>query len=98
MMAAMVLERFRHGVSVPDVARRHGVSARQLQAPRRAAREGLLPMRQDEAPGLVPILLAGGGRGRAEPSAKGTLAPEVGGAHSLVPVVFDPGHFARGAA
>ena len=36
--AAMVLETFRDGVSVADVARRHGVSAPQLHAWRRAAR------------------------------------------------------------
>ena len=93
--AAMVLETFRDGVSVADVARRHGVSAPQLHAWRRAAREGLLPMPEDEVLGLVPILVEGGGRGGAEPPAGGTLTLEVGGVRILVPADFDPGHLGR---
>ncbi|XZQ29547.1 transposase [Rhodobacter capsulatus] len=49
----MVLETLRDGVTLADVARRHGVSAPQLHAWRRAAREGLLPMPEDDALGLV---------------------------------------------
>ena len=93
--AAMVLETFRAGVSVADVARKHGVSAPQLHAWRRAAREGLLPMPEDEALGLVPILMEGGDRGRAEPAAGGPLTLEVGGVRILVPADFDPGHLGR---
>lgn len=93
--AAMVLETFRDGVSVADVARKHGVSAPQLHAWRRAAREGLLPMPDDEALGLVPILVEGGDRGRAEPPAGGTLTLEVEGVRILVPADFDPGHLGR---
>jgi transposase len=44
---------FRDGASVSDAARKHGISAPQLHAWRRAAREGLLPMPEDEALGLV---------------------------------------------
>jgi len=93
--AAIVLETFRDGVSVADVARKHGVSAPQLHAWRRAAREGLLPMPDDEALGLVPILVAGGDRGGAEPPAGGVLTLEVGGVRILVPADFDPGHLGR---
>ena len=95
MKAAMVLETFRDGVSVADVARKNGVSAPQLHAWRRAAREGLLPMPEDEALGLVPILVEGDDRGRAEPPAEGTLTLEVGGVRILVPADFDPGHLGR---
>ena len=91
----MVLETFRDGVSVADVARKHGVSAPQLHAWRRAAREGLLPMPEDEALGLVPILVSGGGRNGGEPPAGGTLTLEVGGVRILVPVGFDAGHLGR---
>ena len=93
--AAMVLETFLDAVSVADVARRHGVSAPQLHAWRRAALEGLLPMPEDEALGLVPILVDGGGRGGAEPPAGGTLSLEVGDVRILVPADFDPWHLGR---
>ncbi len=101
--AAMVVETFRDGVSVADVARMHGVSAPQLHAWRRAAREGLLPMPGDEALGLVPIVVGGGsrggsrggGRGGGEPAAGGTLTLEIGGVRILVPAEFDPGHLGR---
>lgn len=97
--AAIVVETFRDGVSVADVARKHGVSAPQLHAWRRAAREGLLPMPGDEALGLVPIVVGGGsrggGRGGGEPAAGGTLTLEIGGVRILVPAEFDPGHLGR---
>ena len=97
MKAAIVLETFRDGVSVADVARKHGVSAPQLHAWRRAAREGLLPMPEDEALGLVPILVDGDdrARARAEPPAGGLLTLEVGGVRIFVPADFDPGHLGR---
>ena len=46
--AGIVLESYRDGVSVADVARKHGVSAPQLHAWRRAAREGVLAMPDDD--------------------------------------------------
>ena len=60
-----------------------------------AAREGLLPMPEDDALGLVPILVGGGGRNGGEPPAGGMLTLEVGGVRILVPVDFDPGHLGR---
>jgi transposase len=93
--AAIVLETFRDGVSVADVARKHGVSAPQLHAWRRAAREGLLPMPEDEALGLVPIVVDGGDQGGAEPPAGDVLTLEVGSVRTLVPANFDPGHLGR---
>lgn len=93
--AAMVLETFRDGVSVSDVARKHGVSAPQLHAWRRAAREGLLPMPENEALELVPILVGGGSRGGGEPPAGGTLTLEIDGIRVLVPAGFDAAHLGR---
>ena len=59
--AAIVLESYRDGVSVADVARKHGVSAPQLHSWRRAAREGLLPMPDDDALELIPVVVSGEG-------------------------------------
>lgn len=92
--AAMVLETFRDGVSVADVARKHGVSAPQLHAWRRAAREGLLPMPEDEALGLVPIVVADGGQSGGGGS-DACLTLEIGDVRILVPAVFDPVHLGR---
>jgi transposase len=91
----MVLETFRDGVSVADVARKHGVSAPQLHAWRRAAREGLLPMPEDDALGLVPILVAGGGERGGVGGSADALALEIGGVRILVPADFDAGHLGR---
>jgi transposase len=93
--AAIVLESFRDGASVSDVARKHGVSAPQLHAWRRAAREGLLPMPEDEALGLVPIMVDGGSRGGGEPPADGSLTLEIDGIRVLVPAGFDAAHLGR---
>jgi transposase len=95
LKAAMVLETFRDGLTVADVARKHGVSAPQLHAWRRAAREGLLPMPDDAALGLMPILVDGGGRSCAEPPAGTMLTLEIGSVRILVPANFDPGHLSR---
>ena len=97
--AAMVLETCRDAVSVADVARKHGVSAPQLHAWRRAAREGLLPMPDDDALGLMPILVAGGGHEDGQDSdgvrTDTGLALEIGGVKILVPAGFDAGHLGR---
>lgn len=93
--AAMVLETFRDGVSVADIARRHGVSAPQLHAWRRAAREGLLPMPEDDALGLVPIVVAGGGPVGGAVHPDSALVLEIGSVKIVVPAGFDPGHLGR---
>ncbi|WP_444462960.1 IS66-like element accessory protein TnpA [Rhodobacter capsulatus] len=91
--AAMVLETFRDGVTVADVARRHGVSAPQLHAWRRAAREGLLPMPEDDALGLVPIMVSGGAVPGDQPGT--SLQLEIVGVRILVPTGFDAAHLGR---
>lgn len=91
--AAMVLETFRNGVTVADVARRHGVSAPQLHAWRRAAREGLLPMPEDDALGLVPIMVSADGASGDRPET--SLQLEIVGVRILVPTGFDAAHLGR---
>lgn len=95
--AAMVLETYRDGVSVADVARRHDVSAPQLHAWRRAARDGLLPMPEDDALGLVPVLVSGHGGSRDDggPGDAAAIELRVGDIRIVVPPSFDPGHLAR---
>ncbi|WP_444465258.1 transposase [Rhodobacter capsulatus] len=88
-----MLETFRDGVTVADVARRHGVSAPQLHAWRRAAREGLLPMPEDDALGLVPIVVSGGAGPGDQPET--SLQLEIVGVRILVPTGFDAAHLGR---
>ncbi len=103
--ARIVAETFRDGASVADVARRHDMSAPQLQSWRRQARDGLLPMIESDANlhgdplGLIPVTVAGG---RDEPPSLppgapsgGAIAVEVGGVRIVVPSDFDEGHLAR---
>lgn len=56
LKAEIVLESYRDGISVADVARKHGISGPQLHARRRAAREGVLAMPDDDMLGLVPVV------------------------------------------
>lgn len=96
--AEIVLESYRDGVSVADVARRHGISGPQLHAWRRAAREGVLPMPDDDALGLVPVIVdpVGGDGGGDRPCASSdTIALEISGVRVLVPPGFDAGHLSR---
>jgi len=93
----MVLETYRDGVSVADVARRHDVSAPQLHAWRRAARDGLLPMPEDDALGLVPVLVSGDDTSRRDGGAgdSGAIEIKVDDIRILVPSTFESGHLAR---
>lgn len=95
--AEIVLESYRDGVSVADVARKHGVSAPQLHSWRRAARDGVLAMPDDDMLGLVPVVVeAGGGDGgHMPPDAPGTIVLEIDGVRMLVPTGFDPEHLGR---
>jgi transposase len=99
--AQIVLESYRDGVSVADVARRHGLSGPQLHAWRRAAREGLLPMPDDAALGLVPVMVAAGsGGGGDEPpddsaGIQDAIVLEIAGVRMMVRPGFDPEHLAR---
>lgn len=95
--AAIVLESYRDGNSVADVARTHGVSGPQLHAWRRAAREGVLAMPDDDMLGLVPVVVeAGGGYGgHKPPDTSEAIVLEVEGVRMLVPEVFDPDHLGR---
>lgn len=96
--AALVLETYRDGVSVADVARKHDISAPQLHAWRRAARDGLLPMPQDEdALSLVPVLIAESGAHGADED-RGSdvrIDLEFGDVRISVPPGFDPAHLRR---
>lgn len=95
--AEIVLESYRDGVSVAHVARKHGVCAPQLHSWRRAAREGLLAMPDDDVLGLVPVVVeAGGGQGGGTPPVEAdTIVLEVNGVRVLVPSGFDTAHLGR---
>ena len=96
--AEIVLESYRDGLSVADVARKHGISGPQLHAWRRAAREGVLPMPDDDVLGLVPVVVesdggAGGGDDRADDPC--AIVLEIAGVRVGVRPGFDPGHLSR---
>ena len=96
--AEIVLESYRDGCSVADVARKHGVSGPQLHAWRRAAREGVLPMPDDDVLGLVPVVIdasSGGGEGDRPIAPSGAITLEVDRVRILVPPRFDADHLGR---
>ncbi len=93
--AAIVLETYRDGVSVADVARKHGICAPQVHAWRRAARDGLLPMPEDDLLGLVPIVVSGGSGGEGRTSNGPAIELEISGVRAIVPVGFDADHLSR---
>ena len=94
--ASIVLESYRDGVSVADVARKHGVSAPQLHSWRRSARDGLLPMPEGDALDLVPVLVSSGGDGGSGDDREGgAIEIEMGGVRLRVAPGFDAGHLAR---
>jgi len=92
--ASIVLETYRDGVSVADIARKHDISPPQLHAWRRAAREGLLPMPDDDALEFLPVSVSSGGGD--EPDDRGAaLTLEISDVRLLVPSGFDARHLAR---
>lgn len=95
--AAIVLESYRDGNSVADVARKHGVSGPQLHSWRRAARDGVLAMPEDDMLGLVPVVIeARGGAGReVPPDASDAIVLEIDGVRVSVPPGFAPDHLGR---
>ena len=92
--AAIVLETYRNGVSVADIARKHELSAPQLHAWRRAARDGLLPMPDDEALEFLPVSVSGDA-GDTPEDRSASLALEIGDVRVLVPPAFDEAHLSR---
>ncbi|MFK7942655.1 MAG: transposase [Paracoccaceae bacterium] len=96
--AEIVLESYRDGCSVADIARKHGVSGPQLHAWRRAAREGVLAMPGDDMLGLVPVVVeasGGGDDGNHPTDPPGTILMEVEGVRVIVPPGFDSDHLGR---
>jgi len=92
--AAIVLETYRDGVSVAEIARRHDISPPQLHGWRRAARDGLLPMPGDDALAFLPVSVTSGGE--EEPDDRGAaLTLEIGDVRLLVPPEFDAHHLGR---
>ncbi|MDF0603613.1 transposase [Psychromarinibacter sp. C21-152] len=89
--AAIVLETYGDGMSVADVARRHEISAPQLHAWRRAARDGLLPMPDDDALAFLPVSISGDA-GVPPDDRSGSLTLEIGDVRISVPPAFDPAH------
>ena len=95
--AEIVLESYRDDCSVADVARKHGVSGPQLHAWRRAAREGVLAMPDDDGLGLVPVMLEtiGGGWNDDPPDETGSVILDIGGVRVIVPPDFAADHLGR---
>src|SRR6056297_248531 len=91
--ASIVLETYRDGVSVADIARKHEISAPQLHAWRRAARDGLLPMPDDEALEFLPVSVSGAAGDPDDRSAPLTL--EIGDIRILVPPTFEAALLSR---
>ena len=92
--ASIVLETYRDGVSVADIARKHEISAPQLHAWRRAARDGLLPMPDDEALEFLPVSVSGDPEGPLD-NRPTPLTLEIGDIRILVPPTFDARHLSR---
>jgi len=92
--AAIVLETYRDGVSVADIARKHDISPPQLHGWRRAAREGVLPMPGDDAQAFLPVSVTSGGEAAADDGGT-ALTLEIGDVRVLVPPAFDADHLSR---
>ena len=92
--AAIVLETYRDGVTVAEVARRHEISGPQLHAWRRAARDGPLPMPHEEALAFLPVSIS---EAAGDPPDEGpaSLTLEIGDIRIDVPPSFDTTHLGR---
>jgi transposase len=95
--AEIVLESYHDGCSVADVARKHGLSGPQLHAWRRAARDGILAMPDDDLLGLVPVVVeADSGTDRTlTEQAPDVIVLEVEDVLVNVSSEFDPEHLDR---
>jgi transposase len=60
--ASIVLETCRDGVFVAEIARKHDISPPQLHGWRRAARDGLLPMPEDDGLAIMRGVMMGAPR------------------------------------
>ncbi|SDJ59657.1 transposase [Salipiger marinus] len=89
-----MLETYRDGVSVADIARKHEISAPQLHAWRRAARDGLLPMPDDDALEFLPVSVSDDA-GDSREGRSASLVLELGDIRILVPPTFDAPHLSR---
>jgi len=92
--ASIVLETWRDGVSVAEIARKHAISPPQLHAWRRAARDGLLAMPDDDALAFLPVSVVQDA-GDAPEDRSASLTLEIGDVRVLVPPAFDASHLAR---
>ena len=95
--AEIVLESYRDGCSVADVARKHGLSGPQLHAWRRAARDGVLAMPDDDLLGLVPVVVEAdsGNDLTLTEQAPDVIVLEVEDVRVNVPSEFDLEHLGR---
>lgn len=79
MKGAIVAESFAAGVTVAEVARRHGISQQHLQEWRRLARRGKLVLPADGGLDFAQVIVAGGPT-KSAAFGNGDLTVEVGGA------------------
>jgi transposase len=92
--AEIVLETYRDGLSVADIARKHAIAPSQLYGWRRAARERLLPLPDDEALEFLPVSVAGDA-GNPPVDGASSLTLEIGDVRVLVPATFDATQLSR---
>ena len=93
--ASIVLETYRDSACrLPTSLASTRISAPQLHAWRRAARDGLLSMPDDEALEFLPVSVSGGPEGPVD-NRPTPLTLEIGDIRILVPSTFDARHLSR---